>query len=223
MTVSGRAGRGSSMEPAEAVHVVDDDAAVRDSIQFILESNGWRTLSYPNAAAFLEAPLPSVGCVVSDFHMPGMNGLQLQGQLAQRGLRLPVIIMTGQGDVPIAVRALKAGAVDFLEKPFRDDELLVAVSEAVAVSRRAVEADTAAEKAALRIASLTPREHEVLDLLVLGQSNKEMARALGISPRTIDVHRARVLEKLDVATLPDLVRLVMAARPADGQAPTRAA
>jgi two-component system response regulator FixJ len=155
--------------------------------------------------------------------MPGMNGLQLQGQLAQRGLRLPVIIMTGQGDVPIAVRALKAGAVDFLEKPFRDDELLVAVSEAVAVSRRAVEADTAAEKAALRIASLTPREHEVLDLLVLGQSNKEMARALGISPRTIDVHRARVLEKLDVATLPDLVRLVMAARPADGQAPTRAA
>jgi FixJ family two-component response regulator len=213
MIMRGLPRQGASSDPPETVHVVDDDAAVRDSIQFVLASAGWRISTYASASELLEQRLPLAGCVVTDFQMPGMNGLQLQDEMAKNGWRLPVIVMTGHGDIPVAVRALKAGAVDFLEKPFADDELLHAVGEALAVNRRAIEVAAAGEKARRLIGSLTPRENEVLDLLVLGQSNKEMARELGISPRTVDVHRARVFQKLYVSTLPDLVRLVLAGRP----------
>lgn len=199
------------MDVPQTVHIVDDDEAVRVSIAFLLQAEGLTPVTYASAQDLLSTALPPGGCVLTDFHMPEIDGLQLQGQLAARGVRLPVIVMTGFADVPAAVRAMKAGAVDFLEKPFAGDQLLQAVHRALLDNRQALTASRAADQAARLIATLTPREHEVLALLADGHSNKEMARILGTSPRTIDVHRARVLQKLGVETLPDLVRLVMAA------------
>lgn len=197
------------------VHVVDDDAAIRDSLRFLLEPEGWAVRTYESAMSLMGAELPPAGCILTDFHMPDIDGLQLQARLAARGVRLPVIVMTGHGDVPVAVRAMKAGAMDFLEKPFQDDQLLDAIMRALERNGRELEAAASSKEAAQRIAVLTPREHEVLDLLVTGKSNKEIAKVLGTSPRTIDVHRARVFQKLEADTLPDLVHLVLAARPAE--------
>jgi two-component system response regulator FixJ len=200
---------------AGTVHVVDDDEAVRDSLRFALEQEGLTVRTYADAQALLVAELPPAGCVVTDFRMPEIDGLQLQARLAERGVRLPVIVMTAHGDVPVAVRALKAGAVDFLEKPFQDGQLAGAVRQALDANRRALtEAATAAE-AARRIALLTPRERDVLQLMVAGKSNKEIGRTLGTSPRTIDVHRARVFHKLAADSLPELVHLVLTARAGD--------
>ena len=199
--------------PKPTVHVVDDDDGVRESLRFLLEAEGMAVRAYASAAALLAADAPPGGCVLTDFHMPGMDGLQLQAALAARGSTLPVIVMTGHADVPVAVRAMKAGAVDFLEKPFLDVQLLGAVRQALQRSLAAREAQEGAAAAAGRIARLTPREREVLELLVAGQSNKEIARTLGTSPRTIDVHRARVFDKLDADSLPDLVHLVLEAAP----------
>lgn len=201
------------MDMLQTVHVVDDDEGVRLSIEFLLKSDGLTPATYASARDLLSTALPPAGCVLTDFHMPGMDGLELQTRLADQGVRLPVIVMTGFADVPAAVRAMKAGAVDFLEKPFAEDQLLHAVRRALEGNRQALGAAQAAERARQLIATLTPRESEVLQLLVEGHSNKEMARILGTSPRTIDVHRARVLQKLNVETLPDLVRLAMAAGP----------
>jgi len=201
------------MDVAQTVHIVDDDEGVRLSIEFLLRSEGLAPVTYASAQALLEIALLPAGCILTDFHMPGMDGLELQSRLSKKGIRLPVIIMTGFGDVSAAVRAMKAGAIDFLEKPFAEDQLLVAVRRALEENRQALCADHLAQRAADLIATLTPREREVMALLAEGNSNKEMARVLGTSPRTIDVHRARVLQKLDVETLPDLVRLVLAARP----------
>ncbi len=194
------------------IHVVDDDEAVRDSLRFLLEQEGLAVRTYASAGDLLGVGLALAGCVLTDFRMPVMDGLELQARLAERGIGLPVIVMTGHGDVPVAVRAMKAGAVDFLEKPFADGQLLDAVRRGLRrnLEERAVAANAA--MAAQRIAELTPREHEVLDLLVLGKSTKEIAAALGASPRTIDVHRGRVFHKLEAETLPDLVLLVLAAR-----------
>jgi two-component system response regulator FixJ len=194
------------------VHVVDDDEAVRDSLRFGLELEGLVVRTYADAHALLAADLPPAGCVVTDFRMPEIDGLQLQARLAERGVRLPVLVMTAHGDVPVAVRALKAGAVDFLEKPFEDGQLAAAVRQALDVNQRALAGAAASADAARRIALLTPRECDVLELMVTGKSNKEIGRALGTSPRTIDVHRARVFHKLEAHTLPDLVRLVLSAR-----------
>jgi len=196
------------------VHVVDDDDGVRDSLRFLLEGAGLNVATYDGAHALLAAGPSPAGCILSDFRMPGIDGLQLQSMLTENGVRLPVIIMTAHGEVPLAVRALKGGAVDFLQKPFGDEQLLDAVHRALETNRQAVEAEAATSMAAEKLALLTPREHEVLDLLVTGKSNKEIAKALGNSPRTIDVHRARVFEKLQAASLPDLVHLVLAATPA---------
>ena len=150
---------------------------------------------------------------MTDVCMPEIDGLELLRQLSKRGLRLPVIVMTGQGDIPIAVRAMKAGAVDFLEKPFDDMQLLAAVRRALEESRRRQEDESVAAEAGVRLAALTLREREVLDLLVTGLPTKAIANELGASPRTIEVHRARVFEKLRARSLPDLVRLALAAAP----------
>jgi two-component system response regulator FixJ len=195
------------------VHVVDDDEGVRDSLRFLLEGAGLRVAIYPGGRALLAAELDPSGCVLTDFRMPDIDGLQLQSRLTERGVKLPIIIMTAHGEVPVAVRALKAGAVDFLQKPFDDAQLLDVVQRALEANRHDVVAAATTSQAAERLALLTPREHEVLDLLVTGKSNKEIAKVLGNSPRTIDVHRARVFEKLQAANLPDLVHLVLAAAP----------
>jgi two-component system, LuxR family, response regulator FixJ len=194
------------------IHVVDDDDAVRDSLRFLLEPEGWTVRTYDSATALLDTELGAAGCVLTDFHMPEIDGLELQARLAAQGTLLPVIIITGHGDVPAAVRAMRAGAVDFLEKPFSEEGLMDAIRRALEANCRALAVSADATQAARRIAGLTPREREVLALLVTGKSNKEMALVLGTSPRTIDVHRARVFQKLDADTLPDLVHLVLAAR-----------
>ncbi len=198
------------MGTAETVHIVDDDAAIRDLLRMLLELAGFAVRTHDSAAAFLAAAPPSGGCVLTDVRMPEIDGLELQQRLNDRGITLPVIVMTGQGDVPVAVRAMKAGAVDFLEKPFGDAQLFDAVRRALEQSKRCQEAKSATAAAAARIAALTPREREVLELLVTGWPTKAIAKELGASPRTIEVHRARVFEKLQARSLPDLVRLVLA-------------
>jgi two-component system response regulator FixJ len=202
---------GGPMSVTGTVHVVDDDAAMRDSLRLLLEASGFTVRTHDSAVAFLGEAPASAGCVLTDVRMPEIDGLELQRRLHARRLPLPVIVMTGQGDIALAVNAMRDGAVDFLEKPFEADALIAAVSRALEQSQRQREADAMRTRAAAQIASLTPREREVLDLLVTGLPNKAIANKLGASPRTIEVHRARVLEKLQVRALPDLVRLVLAA------------
>jgi two-component system, LuxR family, response regulator FixJ len=200
------------MAEAPLVHVVDDDASVRDSLALLLESAGFAVRAYDSATAFLQAASDrTAGCVLTDVQMPELNGLELQRRMGELGIRLPVIVMTGHGDVPIAVEALKAGALDFLEKPFEEAHLLEAVTGAIAVSQREHDEAAAVADIAARIGTLTPREREVLDRLVAGQPNKTIAYDLGSSPRTVEVHRARVMEKMAARSLADLVRMTIAA------------
>jgi two-component system response regulator FixJ len=194
------------------VHVVDDDQSVRESLVILLEAAGFSVRAYDSATAFLQAASDrGPGCVLTDVQMPELNGLELQRRLSELGVRLPVIVMTGHGDVPIAVEALKAGATDFLEKPFDDSELLAAVNNAIEVSRRTHDEAAAVADIDARLATLTPREREVLERLVAGQPNKTIAYDLGSSPRTVEVHRARVMEKMAARSLPELVRMTIAA------------
>lgn len=199
------------MLSVNTVHVVDDDEPIRDSLQVALRAAGFVVQTHDSANAFLAALPVAAGCVLTDVAMPDIDGLELQRRLNQAGIALPVIVMTGNGDVPLAVRAMKAGAVDFLEKPFSDEALIAAVTRALDESRQLRDAEAAAGAAVDRLAVLTKREREVLDLLVTGLSNKAIANQLGASPRTIEVHRARVLEKLKAHSLPELVHLVLAA------------
>jgi two-component system response regulator FixJ len=200
------------MAAVALVHVIDDDEAVRESLGLLLESAGLSVRTYASATAFLAAlPKLDVGCVLTDVQMPGLNGLELQRRLTQLGIRLPVIVMTGHGDVPIAVEALKAGAADFLEKPFDDAQLLAVVSSALAASEQTHDKAIAMARIAERLASLTPREREVLGHIVAGQPNKTIAYDLGASPRTIEVHRAHVMEKMGARSLSELVRIAIAA------------
>jgi two-component system response regulator FixJ len=206
------------LEMAETgiVHVVDDDAGVRESLAQLLGTASLTVGTYASSATFLAAlPMSGQGCVLIDVHMPEMNGLSLQRRLAEVGCRLPVIVMTGQGDIPIAVAALKAGAADFLEKPFDDDHLLHAVRTAMAASTRAHDQDAEVAEIVGRLASLTPREREVFDQLVTGQPNKVIGYNLGTSPRTIEVHRARVMEKMAARSLAALVRMSITMRQAE--------
>ena len=196
---------GGTLSDHGTAYLVEDDAGVRHSLAFLLETAGFTVWPYASAQALLDGGVPhGPGCVITDVRLPDIDGLELQQRLARAGCALPVIIITGHGDVPMAVRALKAGAVDFLEKPFAEDALLDAVRRAIATSQ-------AAHAANMRLARLTAREREVLDALVAGRANKEIARDLGISPRTVEVHRARVLEKMGVAGLPELVHAALAA------------
>ena len=201
------------------VHVIDDEA-VRHSLAFLFESAGLPARTYESAPAFLRVAAGlEAGCVLTDVRMPDMDGLALQRRLGELGVRLPVIVMTGHGDVPIAVQALKAGAADFIEKPFDDDALLAAMRAALAASRLDLERSAEAARVAARLARLTPQERQVFDRLVAGQQNKAIAHDLGSSPRTVEVHRARVMEKMGARTLSELVRMALGAGAAGPDAP----
>ena len=192
------------------VFIVDDDAGVRDSLAMLLELKGFRTRTFAAAEAFLAEYRPEwPGCLVLDLRMPGMTGLELQAELARRGSGLPVIIITAHGDVATTRSALKGGAVDFIEKPIDDEALVAAIAAALDRDARERERAQAAAGAAERLARLTGREREVLALVAEGRHNREIAVALGISPRTVEVYKARLMEKLQVRRLPDLVRLVL--------------
>jgi len=196
---------------AAAIFIVDDDADVRDSLEALLESAGYEVRAFSSAKKVLAAgDLDRAACLVADIRMPDMDGLALQEQLRERKPDLPVIIMTGHGDVPLAVRAMKAGAIDFIEKPFDDDLLLASVLRAREMGGQNRSQTALAEKAKSRIESLTAREREVLNLLVAGQPNKIIAFDLGISPRTVEIHRANLMEKMQARSLSELVRLAIA-------------
>jgi two-component system response regulator FixJ len=197
----------------DQVFVVDDDADIRDSMRMLLEVAGFKVRSYTSAKHFLVDDHPKQGCLIADIRMPDMSGLELQEEVVRRHIDLPVIIITGHGDVPLAVQAMKAGAVDFLEKPFNDDLMLASIRRALEIGSRA-RSRTAESKAAQDLLSaLTPRERGVLDKLVQGRSNKLVAHELGISPRTVEIHRAHIMSKMEASSLSDLVRLVLAADP----------
>jgi two-component system response regulator FixJ len=194
------------------VFVVDDDTDVRDSICALLESVGLTSEPFDSALAFLAAYRPDRhGCVIADVRMPDMDGMALQEELGKRGSTLPVIVVTGHADVPLAVRAMKAGAADFIEKPFDDAALITSVRRALAQAVSTREQASAAQKASALIATLSARERQVLELLVAGRSNKVIAYELDISPRTVEIHRAHVMEKMEAKSLSDLVRAALAA------------
>ncbi|MGA8049652.1 MAG: response regulator [Burkholderiales bacterium] len=196
------------------VFIVDDDAGVRDSLALLLELHGYRTRASGSAEAFLAGLDPnSSGCAIVDLRMPGMDGAALQDELHRRGSTMPVIIITAHGDVSAARTTLKAGAVDFIEKPIDDVQLLAAIR--LALGRDAEHRGEQAQAAELeaRIGRLTARERQVMDLVVSGRHNREIAAELGISPRTVEVYKSHLMEKLRVRRIPDLVRLVLAARP----------
>jgi len=199
------------MTPGGTVHVVDDDDAIRDSLSVLLSAAGFEVAAYPSAEAFLTAPTHGPGCVLIDVRMPGMGGLELQEELARRGRRIPVILMTGHADVPVAVKAMKAGAVDFVEKPFEEEAMLAAIRRAFSLGLEAARAEAEGNQIGSRLAQLTPREREVLEALVAGKPNKIIAYDLSISPRTVEIHRARVMEKMEARTLSDLVRMAISA------------
>jgi two-component system response regulator FixJ len=193
------------------VHVIDDDPAMRDSLEFLFDASGLPVRVYDSASAFLEAAEGAEGCVVTDVRMPGMSGIELLGELKGRGSGLPVIVITGHGDVPLAIEAMKAGAKDFLEKPFDDERLLGVVRSALeeAGANRGEREEQAHVRE--RIAKLSHRERQVLKRLVDGQLNKTIAWELGISPRTVEVYRAKLMAKMGAPAFADLVRMALLA------------
>ena len=198
--------------PEPVVFVVDDDRAMRESLTWLLDSVGLRVRSYANAGDFLAEYDPAQpGCLVLDVRMPGMSGLDLQAELARRGVELPTIVITGHAEVSMAVRAVKAGAIDFIEKPFSDQLLLDRVRQALEIDLEAREVRRRREDARRRLATLTAREREVLDLVAAGKANKEIASALGVSPKTVEVHRAHVMSKMYVDSLAELIRITLLA------------
>jgi two-component system, LuxR family, response regulator FixJ len=192
----------------ETVFVVDDDEAVRDSVGTLLEISGFHVEAHPSAKTFLASgSLEKNGCVIADIRMPDMDGLELQIEMKRRGSKLPMIIMTGHGDVPLAVRAMKAGAIDFLEKPYDTKTLLESVRLALEVNRGRQGASVPSNAAQELVAKLTPREKEVLDLVVAGKMNKVIAYELSISHRTVEIHRGRLMQKLGARNLAELIRM----------------
>ena len=197
--------------PAEGlVYVIDDDQAMRDSLDFLLESAGLKARLFESAVSFLEA-LPELGpgCIVSDVRMPNLDGLELLKRLRETNKALPIIIMTGHGDIPLAVEAMKLGAIDFIEKPFEDERLIGTITAALGGAAQRQKGDAVAADIASRIASLSPRERQVLDGLVAGLSNKLIARDYDISPRTIEVYRANVMTKMQASSISELVRFAI--------------
>ena len=199
--------------PGDAhVYVVDDDEAVRDSLSALLEACGYKVHAFGLAQTFLDvAPSLAPGCLIADIRMPEMDGLELQQRLHERSLSFPTIVVTGHGDVPLAVRAMKAGALDFIEKPFSSQAILDSVAAALARLQPEDERDPAAAAAAAKVELLSAREREVLQGLLAGLPNKSIAYDLAISPRTVEIHRARVMDKMGARSLSELVRLALAA------------
>jgi len=200
------------MADEAVVHVIDDDPAVRDSLSFLLATAGLAVRTFETAGAFINA-LTTVapGCIVTDVRMPGMSGIELMSALARRGITLPVIVITGHGDVPLAVEAMKLGAFDFIEKPFDDDTIVSSVQAALAKYAMSGRDEGRKAEVVAKLASLSQRERQVLDGLVAGNPNKTIAYDLGISPRTVEVYRANVMNKMGAASLSDLVRMTIIA------------
>jgi two-component system response regulator FixJ len=192
------------------VHIVDDEEAVRGSLAFLLTTSGFAVRTHATATSFLEhaAGIRS-GCLVTDLRMPDMSGVELLRRLREAGNLLPAIVITGHGDVQMAVEAMKNGALDFIEKPFSDDVLIDSINRAVQLAASQVKSEAALEATRERLASLSEREHQVLNGVVSGQPNKIIAFELGISPRTVEVYRAGLMSKMQARSLPDLVRMVM--------------
>ena len=194
------------------VHIVDDDEAIRQSVGFLLRKAGYTVETYPSGMQFLKAVTRETrGCVLLDVRMPDLDGLAVQARLAETGIALPVIMLTGHGDVTLAVRAIKAGAVEFLEKPFERTVLIAAIETALAQAARADRGDLTAADAVVRLAALTQRERDVLDGMVRGRPNKLIAYDLSIATRTVEAHRANLMEKLSARSLSDVLRIAFAA------------
>ena len=194
------------------VYVIDDDEAMRDSLNFLLDSAGYDVSLFDSAVKFLEAlPELSFGCVVSDVRMPGLDGMELLKRMKAGHSTFPIVIMTGHGDVPLAVEAMKLGAVDFLEKPFEDERLIAMIESAIQQAEPVARNEALTQDIAARVALLSPRERQVMDGLIAGLSNKLIARDYDISPRTIEVYRANVMTKMHANSLSELVRLAMRA------------
>lgn len=194
------------------IYVIDDDVAMRDSLSFLLDAAGFDVTIFENALKFLDV-LPGLGfgCVVSDVRMPGVDGIELLKRMKSGQSPFPIVIMTGHGDIPLAVEAMKLGAVDFLEKPFEDDRLIAMIEAAIRQGEPAAKNEAVTRDIASRIATLSPRERQVMEGLIAGLSNKLIARDYDISPRTIEVYRANVMTKMQANSLSELVRLAMRA------------
>jgi len=202
------------MSQSGKVYIIDDDPAMRDSLDFLLGSAGFNVRLFGSAQTFLqELPDMEAGCVVTDIRMPGIDGMELLRQLhsASSLRKLPVIIMTGHGDVPLAVEAMKLGALDFLEKPFEDERLVSMIETALSQTNAGSKSEAMTVDIASRLASLTPRERQVMQGLVVGQSNKAIAKNYDISPRTVEVYRANVMTKMQAGSLSELVRFAIRA------------
>lgn len=199
------------------VFVIDDDDAVRGSLRLLLKSYGLDAQLCASAEEFLANHDPDrPGCIVLDVRMPGMGGMELQQQLNARGATIPIVFITGHGDVPMAVEAMQAGAFDFLQKPFNDNDLIARVQRAIEHNATQRARQHTRQDTRERLATLTPRERDVLDLVVVGKANKVIAADLGLSQRTVEIHRARVMEKMDAASLAQLVRMVLDLEREDG-------
>lgn len=192
------------------IYLVDDDDSIRRSLSFLLESDGFTVKTFDSGEALLDyCPLESSGCILLDLRMPGMSGLQLQRALAARQVQLPIIFITGHGDTKTAVRAMKDGAVDFLEKPFTDDQLLESVTTAIAKHEAEMQHRLRHDGAQKLLARLSPRERDVVQHVIAGHASKDIAAQLGISARTVEAHRNKIMHKLEVRNVAELVRLVM--------------
>jgi len=196
-------------EPA-IVHVIDDDEALRDSLAFLLRTADLEVMSHASATAFLDAlPLIGLTCIITDVRMPGLSGIDLLRRVRELGIEVPVIVITGHGDVPLAVEAMRFGAVDFLEKPFDDEILLQSVRAALRQQAGAAKRQSERAEIENRLAALSPRERDVLGGLVAGRANKQIAFDLGISPRTVEIYRANLMDKMQAGSLSDLVRMAL--------------
>ena len=192
------------------VFVVDDDQAMRNSLKWLIESVSMKVETFESADAFIKSYYPGrSGCLLLDVRMPGMSGLELQEYLSSHQIAIPVIIITGHADVPMAVRAMKAGAIDFIEKPFNDELLLESIRHALLLDEKQRDMQSQRAEIATRLARLTPREHEVMVMVTNGRANKEIATNLGVSAKTVEAHRARVMEKMEASSLAELVRMAI--------------